>query len=535
MKLSLNRSKRLVATAVILLGAIATVIVSCRGNYAGSSEEGDFLVSGKTHSHFSAVQVDPRSEDSAGPQFVAAEDLNGDGLLDLVSAWNQSQPLQIHLQRRSGAGEISFETITLAGTEPTVTVAGLALADFDLDGQPDIMVLIKQAGVLSTGGCLPNQDGIDPDVGVCSNSDECSIAIQNCIDESQCRPPPSVNGAIFIYLGPEDPAQVNQALAWEEAAIGEAFLSGSGTGDGPPEVDGYTGMVVGDVDQDGDLDVVVAWNTACGANEIVLFTNQGAGGVRIGTWNVETMPNLFGIAAEVKDVALADVDRDGDLDVVATRPNSETLNLHWFRNPALDVPDDFHISDGEWQEGTIGQIAASADIVRLGDVDRDGIMDVVVRSTTGRVLQWLKGPAGPTTSPVRALPWEVYTVAEFTERTPEALALGDLNFDGQLDVIASAEGGLLWFDADDSPYDQWREILIVDEQSEDDTDPDIPATDPGVTPDEISGETNMNTILVVDLDGDGANDLVVPFDRNGLSGLTNDALVWFRNTKRPPR
>ena len=38
---------------------------------------------------------------------------------------------------------------------------------------------------------------------------------------------------------------------------------------------------------------------------------------------------------------------------------------------------------------------------------------------------------------------------------------------------------------------------------------------------------------VVDLDGNGANDLVVTLDRSGLSGRTNDALAWFRNTNRP--
>ncbi len=55
-----------------------------------------------------------------------------------------------------------------------------------------------------------------------------------------------------------------------------------------------------------------------------------------------------------------------------------------------------------------------------------------------------------------------------------------------------------------------------------------------MNPDDLVGSTSINSIRVVDLDGDGANDLVATFDRNGLSGLTNDALVWFRNTRRPP-
>ena len=151
------------------------------------------------------------------------------------------------------------------------------------------------------------------------------------------------------------------------------------------------------------------------------------------------------------------------------------------------------------------------------------------------VIQWLKGPTGVTSAPVRAIPWQVYTLAEFTERIPEAIALGDLNFDGQLEVIAAAEGGLAWFDSQvpRTLYDQWAEYLIIDEGAPDEGD-DPATTDPAVEPEEVADTTFINSILVVDLDGDGANDLVVTLDRSGLSGVTNDALVWFRNDRLPP-
>ena len=44
------------------------------------------------------------------------------------------------------------------------------------------------------------------------------------------------------------------------------------------------------------------------------------------------------------------------------------------------------------------------------------------------------------------------------------------------------------------------------------------------------GESNAQ----VDLNADGANDIIVTLDRSVLSGLTNDALVWLRNTRRAP-
>ena len=102
------RSQMRCTMGLVALG-LAVVIgvgeVGCRSDYAGTSDGGSSSV-GKTLSFFTAFQVDPRSEDSAGPQFVVAEDLNNDGLMDLVTAWNQSQPVQIHLQHRTGTGAI---------------------------------------------------------------------------------------------------------------------------------------------------------------------------------------------------------------------------------------------------------------------------------------------------------------------------------------------------------------------------------------------------------------------------------------------
>ena len=437
---------------------------------------------------------------------MVAEDLNQDGLLDLVSAWNQSQPVQLHLQHRTAAGVISFETITLAGSIPAVSVAGLAVADFDRDADLDVAVLLKET-------LRANPECIDSEM-----SDE------------------GLSGLLLLYLGPDDPTQVNQALAWEEIEVGGSFLQGSGVAGTAPEIGGFTSLAVGDLDTDGDMDIVVTWNSDCGDEgsiDVVVFTNNGPAAIRNRIWTVERIPDPFPKGTAIKDVALGDIDRDGDLDIVATFPDSPAMNVRWYRNPAEDVPDDYHVSDNSWQTGAVAQIATGADTIELADIDLDGILDVVVRSTNGGVLQWLKGPPGPTTSPVRSIPWQVYTLAEFIDRTPEAMVVGDLTSNGQMEVIASAQGGLVWFDSRGARtvYDQWTEELIFDDGSEADGAATATTTDPSVDPQEIADTSFMNSILVTDLDGDGANDLVVTLDRTRLSGLTNDALVWFRNTR----
>ncbi|MFH1107796.1 MAG: VCBS repeat-containing protein [Planctomycetota bacterium] len=539
---------RLRTTAVMLAVASAATLVAlgtfvgCHGRY-GTSDVGatsdDFLATGRTLSFFTAIQVDPRSEDSAGPQFVTAADIDGDGLMDLVSAWNQSQPVQIHFQRRNAAAAISFETITLAGNIPVVRVAGLGVADFDQDGAPDVAVLVKETGDQISTTCFGGAVG------------------------------EGYHGVIIVYFAPVDPAQTNQALAWTEQPVESSRLLGTERPAfaGPPEEEGYTSLALGDLDGDGDTELLAALNDPCDASnpKVLIFNNDGFGAVRDGTWSVTAMldpfekgPRLLDEGGldpiRIKNVAVGDVDNDGDLDVIATYPDAVSMNVRWHRNPAIDIPDDYHCSSTDWLTGAAGQISpknsqfpgpfedlGGADMIHVGDVDGDGLLDVVVRSSGGKVIQWLKGPGFQATTPdpanpdciVRNIPWRVYTLAEYSERVPEAIALGDLNIDGQPEVIASAAGGLAFFDAKValSVFDQWVERLIVDDQPPGQPGDAPPTTDPNVAPQEVAGTTFINSILVVDLDGDGANDLVATFDRSGLSGLSNDALVWFRNTR----
>ena len=49
-------------------------------------------------------------------------------------------------------------------------------------------------------------------------------------------------------MGPADPTQANLALAWEEIPVDVSFLSGAGTQADAPEVGGFTGIAVGDID-----------------------------------------------------------------------------------------------------------------------------------------------------------------------------------------------------------------------------------------------------------------------------------------------
>jgi len=491
-------------TASVLAAAFATAVLIGSGCNSSVTSGSDFLASGNTMSFFKAIQVDPKAEDTAGPQFVVADDLDGDGRTDVVSAWNQSQPVQIHLQRVNSAGDTIFETVTLASSVPVVTVSGLAVADFDQDGHSDIAVMLKST-LGSQSGCLDSENPTAE----------------------------GLNGLIMVYLGPSDSSKVNQALSWTEVPLEASRLQGKGDASALPEQGGFSSMKMGDIDLDGDMDLVVAWNSSCNNDntaDVVLFTNLGGAAVRDRTWTGAKIPDAVAHGDLIKDVALGDVDGDGDLDIVATYPDATSMNVRWFRNPTVDVPDSFHVSDGTWQTGTIGQVATSADTLQTADLDGDGNLDVLVRSSAGKVLQWFRGRGVESaTLPVANIQWQVYTLAEFTNREPQAIAVTDLNGDGQNEVIAAAGGALAWFNAKTAPsvFDQWTTNLILDDDT---ADMGLAATDPNAAPGDLMGTTFINSICVVDLDRDGREDLLITLDRSGLSGISSDALVWLRNT-----
>jgi len=148
-------------------------------------------------------------------------------------------------------------------------------------------------------------------------------------------------------------------IVWEKHIITDSFDKSHDT-------------AVSDIDGDGDLDVVGAgWsNTNSG---IILWTNNGDDPI---TWTEHDVASDF---IQALTVRTADVDGDGDLDILGTA----TVNLNqvaWWRNDGGDPL--------TWTKHIIAESFVGAHGVEAWDVDADGDLDVIGTGCVNNKLCW---------------------------------------------------------------------------------------------------------------------------------------------------
>jgi hypothetical protein len=221
---------------------------------------------------------------------------------------------------------------------------------------------------------------------------------------------------------------------------------------------GQATLAIGDLDQDGSIDVAVA-------------RPDGTIAVLFGRFDGTFAPPLFiRAAASLGHVAIADVTGDGMPDLIATAPN---LIVVIPSTPGRRFGTPLTYSGPQRPDGIV-----------IGDFDEDGRPDIVTSEPNGTIALLLNNGHG-FASPV--------SIGLSTLTT--ALAIGDVNGDGHLDVLASGLGGTI-------------QVLLGHAGTfEQKTFPF--RTGP------IPSYLNAEQISVFDLDGDGKADLIVTINDTG--------------------
>jgi hypothetical protein len=241
-----------------------------------------------------------------------------------------------------------------------------------------------------------------------------------------------------------------------------------------------SGAAFADLDNDGDLDLVVVRNPRqdgeISSRPTTIFRNDG------GSWSVaSTLPT----AARGRSVAIFDVDRDGLLDLLVAGDRFGDGSTRLYRNEGtlsfIDISDEWGLPDD--------MFALALAVV---DLNEDGWLDVVV-SGDERVL--LGAADGFTISPQQSLEWELFG----DEDDPAGIAIGDLDGDGRPDLVIGQHFNSTVDFGTEVPVKVFLnrsengEVALVDVTAD--------AGIPGLW-------TKSPHVAVVDVDGDGLADIV---------------------------
>jgi len=283
----------------------------------------------------------------------------------------------------------------------------------------------------------------------------------------------------------------------------------------------YQALDIGDIDGDGDIDIIAAFDGVNEENdpnkELEIWFNPGGEMSRYEEEFVSTDLTdedddgeldtcvltvtqywTKGVILErmhdLTDVEFCDVDQNGALDAVSVTPSSSSYKLTWLEN----LGNSFGTAD--WHP--IGENDNGLDQLLQVDFDGDGENDILAYSEAAHSVHWFNNPGEVTE---QYFPWEVYNIAQLIDEGPLSMSFGDLNNDGISDVVLSFGKQINWYMANEGVVtNPWSEFLL----SYDD------------------GGAEIRSVWVVDLDGDGLDDVVAALDRDGTE---DDRLVWFHN------
>ncbi|MCM8881758.1 MAG: tandem-95 repeat protein [Candidatus Thiodiazotropha sp.] len=280
--------------------------------------------------------------------------------------------------------------------------------------------------------------------------------------------------------------------------------------------DRATSVTTADVDGDGDVDVLSA---SAADDTIAWYENDGAG-------NFSTANIITTTANGAVDVTVADMDGDGDLDVLSASFSDDTIA--WYENDGSE----------NFTAHTITTAANGAETVTFADMDGDGDLDVLSASYNDDTIAWYENDGSENFTP------HDITTAAIGARD---VTVADMDGDGDLDVLTASydDDTIAWYENDGSEnftahnistaMDGAYSVTTADMDGDGDLDVlSASAADDTIAWHENDGSENFTahditttadsafSVTTADVDGDGDLDVL-------SASAYDDTIAWYEN------
>lgn len=200
-----------------------------------------------------------------------------------------------------------------------------------------------------------------------------------------------------------------------------------------------------------------------------------------------------------------DVDGDGDVDIFASDRRGPKRGVLWLENPGASTA----ASGEKWKEHRIGADGVEVMFLTLGDLDQDGLTDVLTTSLTKEMTFFRRLPGD-------GAQWQAFPIrVPFNLQNSKGPAITDINLDGRNDIVVTKGDGdrtraaelispVAWMSYRDSPTEaNWDSHIISGPEG-----------------------TKFDLVQLLDLDEDGDLDVIT------CEEVDNLGVFWYENPTR---